>query len=265
MRGLHFEKQYLVTADLGFSQDYTAISVLERTEKTTGIERKEYLHEEGAYVIEEEWKGAYELRWLERPPLKTSYPDICERLQQMLFDTSLRGNATLIVDATGVGRPVVQMMEEMGLAPVSVLVTGGTRESMDDDGIYHVPKKIIITSLQMVFQERRIKVAQDLELVPVFLQELDNFKMKKNVDTGNISYEAWRASDHDDLVFSVGLGAWYGERQAEKNWRRKKLNPQSPEALRMYAQSRERAIEEKMTNDESFGGKVLPFRPIARR
>jgi hypothetical protein len=270
VRSPSFEKQFLVTADLGFSQDHTAICVLERTEATTGVERKEWVDEEdpwdSAYILEEEWKSAYELRWLERPPLKTSYPDICSRLQDMLFDPALRGNATLIVDATGVGRPVVQMMEEMGLSPVSVLVTGGSRESMDDEGMFHVPKKVIVTSLQMVFQERRIKVAEDLELVPVFLKELDNFKMKMNTQTGNTSYEAWRSSDHDDLVFAVGLGAWYGERQNEKQWRKKILNPQSPEALKLNVESRAHNVDRHATDSSlnSKGGKLLPFRPISR-
>lgn len=267
MRSLHFEKQFLVTADLGFSQDYTALGVLERTEKPSGIERKEWLDDEESYVLEEEWKGAYELRWLERPPLKTPYPDICRRIQDILFHPALQGNATLIVDATGVGRPVIQMMEDMGLAPVSVLVTGGNKETMDEDGIYHVPKRVIVSSLQMVFQERRIKVAEELDLVQTFLRELDNFKMKMNTLTGNTSYEAWRASDHDDLVFAVGLGAWYGETQAAMQWRRKKTNPQDPLALRMQSESRERAAEERHTTDGSlsFGGKVLPFRPLTRR
>ena len=36
--------------------------------------------------------------------------------------------------------------------------------------------------------------------------------MKINVATGHDSYEAWREGDHDDLVLSLALAVWYGQR-----------------------------------------------------
>ena len=249
----------IVTCDLGFAQDYTAISVISRTEHLTGLTRRRWEIE--AYVLEEEWKNHYELRWLERPPLKTSYPAIVDRLAMLMEHEDLKGNSTLVVDATGVGRPVVQMMQERGLHPVPVVVVGGTKESIDDDdGTFRVPKKIIVSSLQVLFQQRRLKVSKSLPLVPAFLKELDNFKMKKNIDTGNTSYEAWRASEHDDLVFAVGLGAWYGETRLSSKWKLKRLSAQDPLAMRLMRESQERQIEERLDEEASEGAKILQFR-----
>jgi hypothetical protein len=36
--------------------------------------------------------------------------------------------------------------------------------------------------------------------------------VKINISTAHDSYEAWREGDHDDLVLSVALARWAGER-----------------------------------------------------
>jgi hypothetical protein len=36
--------------------------------------------------------------------------------------------------------------------------------------------------------------------------------VKINISTAHDSYEAWREGDHDDLVLSVALACWAGER-----------------------------------------------------
>ncbi len=260
MRALEYEKQFIVSCDLGFAQDWTAIAVHERVDAKTGREKREWEYDH--YEVFEEWKGQYELRHLERPKQRTPYPEICARLRDIMMHPSLLGNGVLIVDATGVGRPVVQMMEEVGLEPIPVLITGGQRESVDDDGTFHVPKRVLVSSLQVVFQEKRIRVAQDIPLVPDFLKELDAFKMKQNTKTLNVAYEAWRESDHDDLVLAAGLGIWYGETQLNREWVRKTLSPQDPIALDLDRESRERHCEEESDRREENQrtGKGLPVR-----
>ena len=66
------------------------------------------------------------LRHEERVPLGTSYPEIVERVAEVMSAEPLRGRSDLIVDGTGVVRPVI--------------VTGGLRETQDGD-YYGVPKR----------------------------------------------------------------------------------------------------------------------------
>ncbi len=40
--------------------------------------------------------------------------------------------------------------------------------------------------------------------------------MKIHVATAHDSYEAWREGDHDDLVLSVAMACWAGERFLRK-------------------------------------------------
>ena len=64
----------------------------------------------------------------------------------------------------------------------------------------------------MLLKSGRLKVAPDLREAETFIGELSNCKVKISA-AGHDSYNAWRESIHDDLVLSVALGAWWGERK----------------------------------------------------
>ncbi len=55
----------------------------------------------------------------------------------------------------------------------------------------------------------------------MLVEELQNFKLKITT-AGNDTYEAWRESDHDDLVLAAAMAAWYGEKRL---WSILKLPP----------------------------------------
>ncbi len=44
------------------------------------------------------------------------------------------------------------------------------------------------------------------------IEELQNFNVKFT-RAGNDTYEAWRESDHDDLVPAAAMAAWFGEKK----------------------------------------------------
>jgi hypothetical protein len=46
-------------------------------------------------------------------------------------------------------------------------------------------------------------------------RELQRFRSKININTGNESFEAWRAKGHDDMVLATALALWYGEQHFE--------------------------------------------------
>jgi len=52
-----------------------------------------------------------------------------------------------------------------------------------------------------------------MRLVPELVKELENFKVKVNIQTAHDSYEAWRESDHDDLVLALALACWWAEQR----------------------------------------------------
>ena len=114
-------EKFTIGLDLGQAQDYTALSVFER-------------------------KGAnpphdYECRHLERFELGTRYPAIVERVKELLNTPPLKHQSTLVIDASGVGRPVCDMFQQAGLAYTGVTITGGDATSRDGN-MFRVPKRL---------------------------------------------------------------------------------------------------------------------------
>jgi len=103
------------------------------------------------------------------------------------------GRAKIIIDATGVGRPVVDLMKESGLSGlVPVTITGG--DSVSEayvNGLHEwrVPKRDLIGALQVLLQNERLKSPAGMNLKDELIQELQNFKVKLSSETGHDRYE----------------------------------------------------------------------------
>lgn len=187
--------KYFVGLDLGQKQDYTALCIIEKVEIKNDNE--------------------YHVRYLKRYSLSTLYPDIVRDVKSLVEKEPLSEGYKLIVDATGVGIPILDMMREMDLKPIGIWITGG--DSIGDKaGGWTVPKRDLVSNLQVMFESGNLKIAKNLKDTPVLMHELQNFKVKINIKTGHDSYEAWRESDNDDLVLSVALASWYAKRYRER-------------------------------------------------
>jgi hypothetical protein len=175
---------------LGQSNDYTALSVLEK------------LQQEGEIV--------YHLRWLERVQGEP-YPNIINKVLALMRSSALQNNVVLVVDSTGVGAPVVDAFRAAGLKQlISIFIDGGndvTQESLS----YRVPKRDLVGVIKILLQNNRLLVSKELKLGPLLQDELLSFNYKLNPLTAHDFYGVWREGKHDDLVLSVSLAAWYGE------------------------------------------------------
>ena len=192
------EPRFYVGLDLGKRQDHTAFAVIEQAplvwrdqvDPATRAPRRE------VRVF---------LRWLRRIPLMTPYPDVVEAARRVADCGELRGRSTLVVDATGVGSPVVDLLRRARLkcSVVPVMITGGDGES-SDGSVWHVPKRDLIVGLQVAFQKRWLEVARGCSDSAAFREEL--LGMRSSVsETG---YERYGGRDHDDLVMAAALAWW---------------------------------------------------------
>ncbi len=156
----------------------------------------------------------YHVRWLER--LRgMPYPQVVAKVLAMMETPQLAGKVrALVVDATGVGRPVVDMFNaaQRRASLVAISITGGDTVSHEPySQEYRVPKRELASVLQVVLQEGRLVIADALPEATTLVNELLNFKVKINV-AGHDTYEAWREADHDDLVLAAALPLWYADR-----------------------------------------------------
>lgn len=180
--------------DLGQAQDYTALSVVERLEP--GADRRE---------------PCCHVRHLERFPLRTPYPEIVARVAFLLHTEHLRGRCTLVADATGCGAPVVDLLRLCRVPPVAVTITGGDVATKDERGGWRVPKRDLVSTLQVLLQSGRLDCVKTPEAA-VLQREMLSFRVKIDLSTTHDSYGAWREGEHDDLVLSVALACWYALR-----------------------------------------------------
>jgi hypothetical protein len=84
------------------------------------------------------------------------------------------------------------------------------------EGGVRVPKRDLVSAPLVLMQNGQLKIAEGLSLRETLVKELRNFRVKINISTSHDSYEAWREGDHDDLVLSVALTCWAGERYITK-------------------------------------------------
>ena len=156
----------------------------------------------------------YEVRHLERLTLGMPYPEVARRVLRLMRTPPLRDNAVLAVDATGVGRAVVDQLKAHGLSFKSVVITAGHKESRDG-GTYRVPKRDLISRPQVLLQEgnRRLKIAPSLPEAGTLVEELLNFRHKIS-DAGNDTYGSWREGQHDDLLLALCLAVWAADQRS---------------------------------------------------
>ncbi len=200
---------FYVGLDLGQAADYTALAVVQSVAEVNGAGGVDkHLH----------------LRHLERYELGTPYPLVADKVAALMRDERLSPNEydparrrvfrkvpQLIVDDTGVGRAVADLLKTKGLKFRAVTITGGDEVNAVGGGRYRVPKRDLVGALEVPFHTGRLKIAEGMELWPALKMELLNFRRKINLKTAHDSYEHWREGDHDDLVLATAMTCWFRE------------------------------------------------------
>lgn len=201
--------RYGLGIDLGKQRDYAAFALIERVEKTIDPNfptvNSRPIRTKKIRVVSE-----LHLKYLARIPLKTRYSKICENAKAIINNPDYVGDISLVVDRTGVGDAVMDMMYLYDLPPIGISITNGSKVNSTKEG-YNVPKREIATSLVSAYQTQRFKMPppSKLPIIETFVEELQGFKMKIDKETGHDSYEAWLEKIHDDLVMAVGILVWW--------------------------------------------------------
>jgi hypothetical protein len=197
---------------LGQAADYTALAIVERV--TPQLKEETYLPPQ-LRALQPAPPAEYQVRHLGRFDLGTRYPAIVAKVGELMAAPQLHG-AALVVDATGVGRAVVDMFVEAGLAPVSITITGGA-EAVGSGSDFRVPKRDLVAAVQVPLQDQRLKFAEGLPLVETLIAEMLAFRVKIT-DSAQDTYGSWREGSHDDLILAVMLACWWEQQQERRGW-----------------------------------------------
>ena len=189
---------FVLGLDLGQANDYTAISVGEIKLDVTPFE--------------------LQIRHLHRFPLRLPYPTMVAETSVIVQELKKLGRVLMVIDHTGVGRPVVDLFRMVGLGitiwPVTIATSAMGQAKRDPTtNEWTVPKKDLVAAIQTLAYSDRMKVAGSLPYAQTLGQEMLAFRMKYTA-AANVTYEAWREGDHDDLVLATAMTCWAAMRWA---------------------------------------------------
>jgi hypothetical protein len=209
---------YVLGLDLGPPGEPTGFAILERPAAETPVEYP-MRHQKRRPIETPPPEPVYRVRHLERFPTGTPYPAIVEKVVERARTPPLQGSP-LIVDQTAVGKVVIDCLWKAKLKVTQVVISAGQAVQDAEGGGLQVPKKDLVTVLQVLLQSRRLKVAEGLPEANLLRAELGAFRLRR-VALADTDTPEWRVRQHDDLVFAVALACWHAERppiRIEVHW-----------------------------------------------
>ena len=154
------KKSYVMGVDLAKYQDYTVIIVMEKTNKQVVY-----------------FDRFHKLDWNFQ---KNKIVNVVRRYN----------NAQCIIDATGLGDPIYDDLNRLGLNILPYKISG-------------VSKRPLIENLSLNIQEGNISYPD----IPELINELNIYAYKQNPSSGHTSYSAPEGY-HDDTVIALALACW---------------------------------------------------------
>lgn len=143
-------------------------------------------------------------------PPGTSYPDQAERIARTARILAEEwGRPAIFADATGVGRPVVDLLREASEFPITAVTITGGGESTTKGRAISVAKADLVSSLEVALSSRRLHATTDLALAKDLDKELRAFSYDLSA-AGRPLYKGRGA--HDDLVLALCLALYGAEK-----------------------------------------------------
>ena len=113
-----------------------------------------------------------------------------------------------LLDATGVGVAVRDMMVTRGVRVKAVTITTG-EAFLRQGSIFHVGKARLIGTFLGAFDSGKVRVNPAMPIWPLLEKEMLGFRAEMSAQ-GRAKFEA-PEGENDDMLFALALCVWYGE------------------------------------------------------
>ena len=186
-----------IGVDIGQKHDPTAICVAEAETRADG--------------------DHFLIRNLERLALGTPYPEVAERIHRIAtrVHEKARATPTVYVDATGVGQPVIDLLQGLRGPTwhlVDVTFTPGNKRlsGPGNPSRLALGKEYLASRLQALLRDQRIHLPTGPE-GRALAAELRNYELRISRN-GHARFGAFRSGTHDDLATALGLAVNHSRR-----------------------------------------------------
>jgi hypothetical protein len=196
------KKSLFFGLDLGKFRDFSALAIIECVRTITGGGAKDEITQLNCVHLQ---------RWQLHTSFPTIVADVVGMINGLEADASPSREPVLCVDATGCGAAVIDLFkqEKINAELVPIQIVGGANVS-EENGMFRVPKRDLVSVIQVGLQTRTLKIASRLPEAETLSRELQNFTVKITAAANDV-YGAgaeWRVGNNDDLVLAVALAVW---------------------------------------------------------
>jgi hypothetical protein len=182
-------RYFLLGFDPAQIRDYAALSAVEVTSDKQGL--------------------LFKLCALERRQ-RLSYPDLVAWVASARkipeFNRDVTQAPELVIDSTGIGIAVRDLLVKAGIRPIAVTTTAGNVQTRVDAHNFHVGKALLVGKFLSAFDAGRFQINPNLPAYPLFERELLAFKAEISA-RGNAIFEA-ADGEHDDMISACALITW---------------------------------------------------------
>jgi hypothetical protein len=210
------ERFTVVGLDIGQRRDYSALAIIEVIPERTG-EVIHLDHEPPFGTCQRcrpQLEDVFYVRDIGRLKLGTRYPAVGQHVADVVVTLNDRGiRPYLLVDVTGVGRPVLDIIEPK-LAKTDVYVSAVTFTGGDKlhghlgSPEISMPKQLLVSRLQALMQTSRLRMP-DNERIHALAEELRTYEVRVSEQTTNLTAGAFKVGAHDDMATALGLAVLF--------------------------------------------------------
>lgn len=196
--------RYWIGADLGQSNDYSAVCVIKDQQLPIHDGTRVVLGARNRTVVyADKFRGV-------------SYVDVVDHLIRLRNAAPFGGKSELVIDGTSIGRVVSDMLFDQSVPHMAIQMTGG-QEWRRSGRYVNASKTLMIENLAVLFAAGELTFAHDLPLRSEIEEDLASFTTQTTAAGNQIITQSRNASGHGDLGIGLIVAAFGSQYLAPQN------------------------------------------------
>lgn len=139
-----------------------------------------------------------------------SYPDIVSHVIRTMLKEPLRGRTRLVIDGSGLGRVVSNLLDDQGVQHDAIQMTVGQNWARKDRYV-NVGKTLLLETLSLLFATGDLTFAHDLPLREDILAELETFQLEQTAAGNQVITQGKSGAHHGDLSIALAVAMFASE------------------------------------------------------